>query len=236
MDSSAIDKIIATERRRHFWRTFSSFAGLILLFGGLALTKLAVDGKPLLPFLADYPLAPAIVGWVIAVVIMAIAFPLTRQPEGAEAPEVLQRQIETYQGRYRSWLVMLGVITAILALLETVFPNALPGYFAPPLYAFNWFGTLYALVVLHAILSSRRRPFLEIPEGVNFNDELVREVRLKAARIGLVAVMLALAATYLWILYHPGDAALILPWILAGGVLVPAVAFAVLHGRAGREG
>jgi hypothetical protein len=148
----------------------------------------------------------------------------------------MQRQIETYQGRYRSWLVMLGIITALFALFETAFPNVLPGYFAPPLYAFNWFGTLYALVTLQAILSSRRRPYWEIPGEIDFNDELVREIRLKAAKCGLVAVMVALAGTYVWILYHPGDAVLILPWILALGALVPAVAFAVLHGRAGREG
>lgn len=131
---------------------------------------------------------------------------------------------------------MLGGITAIWAALETIFPNVLPGYFAPPRYVLNWFGTLYALVTLYALLSGRRRPYLEIPQGADFNDELLYELRLKAARAGLVAVTAALAGTYLWILYHPNDASLILPWILAGGVLVTTITFATLHWRAGREG
>jgi hypothetical protein len=236
MDAEHIDRIIATERRRHFWRNFWSFAGLIVLFGGFALTLRANDGKPALPILGEYPALPAIAGWIMAAVMMAIAFPLTRPPEGSRSFDVMQRQIETYQGRYRSWLVMLGIITALFALFETVFPDALPGYFAPPFYVFNWFGALYALATLQAILSSRCRPFLEIPGGIDFNDELVREMRLKATKVGLIAVMAALAVTYIWILYHPGDAVLILPWILAGGVLVPAGTFAFFHWRAGREG
>jgi hypothetical protein len=231
----SIDDIIVTERRRHFWRNFWSIVALVILFGGIAVSNLAESGNPLLPVLADYTWLGMLTGWVTAAIIMVIAFPLTRPPDGAASSEVMQRQIETYQGRYRAWLVMLGAITMILALLETVFPNVLPGYFAPPRYVMNWFATLYVLAVLNAVLSSRRRPLIEIPQEADFNDELVREMRLKAARVGLVAVMLALAGTYLWILYHPADACLILPWILAGGVMVPAVAFAFMHWRAGRE-
>lgn len=235
MEPDKIDRIIATERRNHRWRTIASAGGLIILFGGLALSKLSLEGAPLPAFFIANPAFAAIAGWLIATIIMAIVFPLTRTPPEAMDQTVMQRQIETYQGRYRSWLVLLGTITALFALFETALPNLLPGYFAPPFYAFNWFGSLYALAVLHAILSPRRRPVLEIPGGIDFNDELVRANRLKAARAGLSAVMVALAAAYMWILYHPGDAAFILPWILALGVFVPAVTFAFLHWRAGRE-
>jgi 4-amino-4-deoxy-L-arabinose transferase-like glycosyltransferase len=236
MDTAEIDRIIATERRNHRWRAIASLVGLVVLFGGIAISRLAIDGAALPAFFVSHPAFAAIAGWVIAALLMVIVFPLTRTPAGAHDPAVMQRQIETYQSRYRSWLVLLGAFTALFALLETVFPNALPGYFAPPLYGFNWFGSVYALAVLHAILSSRRRPVLEIPEGIDFNDELVRAMRLKAARTGLIAVMIGVAASYVWILYHPLDATKILPWILAAGVLVPAISFAVLHWRAGREG
>ena len=233
MDSSLIDRIIATERRRHRWRTFWSLAGLVALFGGCAITLLSERG--VLPILRAYPGSSMAAGWLLAVIILAISFPLTRPPEGSHRPEVLQRQIETYQGRYRNWLLILGSIAALLASLESFFPGLLPGWFTPPHYAMNWFITLYTLAVLHALLSARRRPYLEIPGDIDFNDELLHEIRLKASRIGLVTVMAALAATYLWILYHPGDASLILPWILAGGVAVPAAAFCVLHARAGKN-
>lgn len=99
MDAAGIDQIITTERRRHFWRSFWSYAALTIFFGGITVSILCERGAPLPAFLITNPEAAGITGWLIAVAIMIPAFLLTRPPEGAQNPAVMQRQIETYQGR-----------------------------------------------------------------------------------------------------------------------------------------
>jgi hypothetical protein len=235
MDPSSIDKIIATERRRHRWRSFWVVVSMATFFCGAVVTALAEHAILVPPFLVSRSWIGIAAGWTVSLVVMLITLPLTRPPRDANLPEVLRRQIETYQGRYRAWVVMMGAIPGVYAACITFLPDVLPTYFSPPAFAELAFYALLVLCVLPFVLFGFRRPNLEIPEGVDLNDELVRDLRLKAVRVGYVVVMVALTGAFVWLLIAPGDAVKILPWILAGGLIVPAVVFALLHWRAGRE-
>ena len=158
---------------------------------------------------------------------------LNRRPEGADADAVTQCQIETYQNRYRWFVLFLGFMPLVMAVVLNVLPVYLPGYFQADPSSTRLF-VVIVLCTMPYVAFEIFRSTGDTP--ANFNDELFRDLRLKAVRIGYVAVMAALTAAYVWFLWYPEDCRLILPWLLAAGVAIPAVVFVFLHWRAGQEG
>ena len=76
MDTNSRDKIIAVERKRYRWRTFWSFVGVLVGFGGAVLTALAEHKYPLPRLLIDDP-AIAFFGGTffgLAIIILALFY------------------------------------------------------------------------------------------------------------------------------------------------------------------
>lgn len=232
MDTNSRDKIVAVERKHYRRRNFWSFIGVSVAFGGAVLTALAEHKYPLPQILIDDPPIAFFGGTFIGLAIIILAWVCNRRPQGADADEVTQRQIETYQNRYRWFVLFLGFMPLVMAVVLNVLPVYLPGYFQADPSSTRLF-VVIVLCTMPYIAFEIFRPTGDTP--ANFNDELFRDLRLKAVRIGYVAVMTALTAAFVWFLWHPEDCRFVLPWLLAAGVAIPAVVFVFLHWRAGRE-
>ena len=87
--------------------------------------------------------------------------------------------------------------------------------------AFVFMALALMLFVLTGGRSARRYPEL--------NDELVRANRASALRLGYVSVMLALIGVYVAMLLTPIDVQKYLPLLVAFGVVVPSLRFAMLE-------
>lgn len=87
--------------------------------------------------------------------------------------------------------------------------------------AFVFMALALMLFVLTGGRSARRYPEL--------NDELVRANRASALRLGYVSVMLALIGVYVAMLLTPIDVQKYLPLLVAFGIVVPSLRFAMLE-------
>lgn len=238
MDPRTRDSIITKERHRYRNRLLFSLLGVIVAPLGVPLTVMAERRVPLPDFLLAFPPLSSIITVGVGLLIIALGIGLNPVPDGADAPDVVDRQIETIQNRHRWLLVLLAAIPLSFAAEVTFLPRMLPrwsGYAgqAEP-------GTIRLFVImivcaLPVVLIGFHRPGLDTYHGAVINDELTRMLRLQAIRIGYAAVMLALAGTYAGVMWGSINVRQVLPWILAGGIAVPALSLAFLDWRAGRE-
>lgn len=166
--------------------------------------------------------------WFLGIVLCGyVLFALIRYwtPKAARQPRVLRKDMDNIHGRWR--VVMLLLL--FVAIMETYnYSGTLPTLDL---------GTSAAFVVLLVMLA----PLLCFGPGFisrtyreTLNDELIRSMRAKAARLGYLILMLALGGLYFVFVHAPQLALRGLVWSLLAGGAIPTLYFLFLEWRAGR--
>jgi hypothetical protein len=203
----------ASESRRDLHRA----AAIILLFAvaGIA-AGMAIEEN----LIKDWQVAVlAPIGCIIAVVWAL----LLSRGRAATAPEH-DRTIDAGQTRGRMVVAVFAVLTLVTAGLLVATPAAASGHEAvKQAFMTGAFAVCAVLAVVFTGLGSRD------------DDEFVRHLRARAARLGLVIAVPAMLAAVAAVRYRPEWSANVLPLLVAFAATVPALYYIVADWRAGRE-
>ena len=159
----------------------------------------------------------------ILFVLPALAFLwFYRAPKDAGRASVLRRQIDTYQTRNNlsSVILLLSALLIAYRLAVATHPN------------FTLMALFVFMVVIFCGVVCFGPGYLRKTYRDALDDELLRAMRNRAARVGYISMIVLAAAAYPVIALHPGLAPAILPLMLFAGVAIPTVYFVFLHWNA----
>lgn len=169
-----------------------------------------------------------ILPWLL-IALISIVVPFVvwhyRPPKAAMSERILRKQIDVHHRRWR--LLILTFLFGFPLFTFTLTHRPPHTWFSPVILVFD--AVVYAGIVCFG------PGFLRKTYRKALNDELTHSLRTRAVRLGYLVLVVMLGGAYLAILYRPGLAPVILPWLLAVAVSVPLTYFLFLEWRASRS-
>ena len=189
---------------------------------------------------AAFPFDFYVMGACILAMFLGVAFVGTPSA-AAESQRLIPRQIDGYltQAR-RQWLLflvlLLGPVAGASRLIASI-DEGVRVHRLPADYAVTHGGSsqmLLALMFIGVAVSFALPLTFRSAYNQVLQDELVRELRAKAIRIGYIGAVAALAAVFVLLSVSAIDPRQLLLWLGYAVVALPIVSYALLEARAGR--
>ena len=234
------EQIIAKERQAY--RTHMQAGVLSGLALGIVLAAVVI---PLWQYFDPLVNAPGIPGVIAinlpplliigaAVLILWIVKRRNPIPKEATTERIVRQQVDDHQRR-GAWLIWLFLLLALNFTFDRARnpPQLGPG---APLFRWEEAATFVFFMATLSLIASLGRGFARRKKFSLVDDELSRFLRGRAVQFGYLAIILALCAAYLAILYQPAWAVSALPWVMFVGVATPLICFQILQWQAGHGG
>lgn len=163
-------------------------------------------------------------GWAFAIPVIFLLPALVllwffRAPQEAGRTSVLRRQIDTYQTRNNLSSAILLLSALLIAYRLSV--EAHPNFALMAIFVF--------MIVMFGAMVCFGPGYLRKDYRDALDDELLRAMRGRAARVGYITMIVLAAAAYPLIALYPALALTIWPFLLLAGVAVPTAYFVFLH-------
>lgn len=151
----------------------------------------------------------------------------------ATDPRIIRRRIDTHH-RYWRWTLLSALVATSASMLSF-------SYALGRLSHANHFLALIAGAIMIVVMGLFAAHTLAGPGWFNgklhaiLNDDFVRQLRARTARLGYLAMMVSVSAGILAALWRPNLALQALAWSLYAGFAIPTLYYVIADWRAGRE-
>ncbi len=154
----------------------------------------------------------------------------------ANDPRIVRRRIDAHHRDWRlmqvSWLVMiLGLLPTVTMTGRTLGALSLTHH----LLAIAAAAAMITPIVLFSLLALVGPGCFNRELHTILNDDFVRQLRARTARLGYITMMLSVSASILATAWRPDLALQALGWSLCAGFAVPALYYVIADWRASRE-
>jgi hypothetical protein len=178
---------------------------------------------------------------IAALFAMIVAFAFLRfgqkfRPDAysdAADPRIVRRRIDAHH-RYWRWTLLAGILsTSVLGLNFGYVLADLTR--ADRILALLAGGIMIVVIALFSVLTLIGPGWFNRELHAILNDDFVRDLRARTARLGYLTMMAATAAALLATIWRPDLALSALAWAFYAGFAVPALYYIIADWRAGRE-
>jgi magnesium-transporting ATPase (P-type) len=149
-------------------------------------------------------------------------------------PRILRRRIDRFQRTWR-WVLATLIGSSCLTIISTSYALGRSGPNNRPLTLLVAGGFVFVIALFSAMVFSglgwHDRDIYRI-----LNDDFIRALRARAARLGYVTLMAAVASALLIATWRPDLTLRVLAWALYAGFAVPALYYIIADWRASRDG